>query len=832
MASVGCRGFLGWLWLVGLVGCAAGGLPAVKGAAKASAPHAHAQPVPGEKPPLTPAPQATPELLLELDVAQLIAGVTAGTSVRIEPALIARTWEVPAMDVARPFTMAKGAEASGPAVFVAAVAAGASYELAAVDEELAARGLKLLKGGHCALREAGASGAAILCGDRAPLLAYGSTLMPAAGPLAGDAMLRVSLALGRSIGGDLYEWREAVPRNFDPLLPAHSALDETPALRLAVLDVGFELAHRAVAGYEALGPLQLSAGPPHEGKFTVSATLTPSPGSIVARSLESAGPARVPAAFWELSEATESAVFFDAGLLGPWLQPSPRALELFAKAGVSGFLAELGALPSACFQAGQGVVLATGRQAVVTAAAPKPWPPELPEFGAAPAPAPGSFTLAGVEDAKGACGKAIALALDDYERLAKVAGQSDEQRYVRSLPSEKPLPKGVRLLQVGGATSPSYLGIGQLKGVLWLEQSADLALLRESFADLLAPTAKRRSLRARAELASLGKKNTLLSGFVREDALPFSDAWQSRSNRAGALLGTPEKQDVARVPFAVVRDGLALRISGDIDLGVVRRSFTQIISTAWSTADLARFSGAKQESGLTLLDAACRLGEGSACNWLGVTYGDGRGVPKDVARALPLLDRGCEQGFGMACANVAFYRKPSLSEELRLFQRACELNSPMGCAWWGVRLLDQDEPGNLRAAFEKLQIGCANYVGWACARIGAHYNEGVGLAQNSERGADFEERACRLQSGAGCAGLGNAYIDGKGRPKDAARGLELLQEACKMDPAQGCYTLGLAYLQGHGTAKDESAARQHFTTACEAEHAEACRMLAEMAGEP
>lgn len=652
MASVGCRALLGWLSLVGLVGCASGALPAGKVAGRAPAPPARAQPVPGEKPPLTPAPLATPELLLELDVAQLIAGVTAGTSVRIEPALIAQAWQVPAMDVARPFSMAKGAEASGPAVFAAAVATGASYELGATDEELAARGLKLLKGGQCALREGGPSGRAILCGDRGPLLAYGSTLVPAAGPLAGGAMLHVSLGLGRSIGSDLYEWREAVPRHFDPLLPAHSALDETPALRLAVLDMGFELAHRAVVGYESLGPLQLSAGPPHDGKFTVSASLTPSPGSMVARSIESAGPARVPAAFWELSDATESAVFFDAGLLVPWLQPSRRALELFAKAGTSGFLAELGALPSACLQAGQGVVVATGRQAVVAAVAPKSWPPEVPEFGAAPAAAPPSFRLAGVEDAKGACGKAIAVALDDYERLAKVAGQSDEQRYVRRLPAEKPLPPGVRLLQVGGATSPSYVGIGQRRGVLWLEQSADLALLRESFADLLAPSGKRRSLKARAELAPLGKTPTLLSGFVREDALPFSDAWQSRSNRAGALLGAPEKQEVARVPFAVVRDGLALRISSDIDLGVVRRSFTQIISAAWSTPDLARLVGAKQESGLLLLDAACRLGEGSACNWLGVTYGDGRGVPKDVARALPLLDRGCEQGFGMACANL------------------------------------------------------------------------------------------------------------------------------------------------------------------------------------
>ncbi|MES1188346.1 MAG: tetratricopeptide repeat protein [Myxococcales bacterium] len=831
MRSVGCLA-CGWLSLVGLVGCAPAALPVAKVTAKPSAPSARAQPVVGEKPPLTPAPLGTPEVLLELDVTQLLAGVTAGTSVRLEPELIARAWQVPAMDVTRPFTMAKGADTSAPAVFAASVASGASYELAAPDEELAARGFKLLKGGQCAVREGGESASAILCGDRGTLLAFGSALQPSSGPLAGGAMLRASMALGRSIGSDLYGWREAVPRTFDPLLPAHSALDEGPELRLAVLDVGFELAHRVVAGYEALGPLELSAGAPHAGKFTLSATLAPKADSIVARSVEAAGPARMPAAFWELSEATEAAIFFDAGLLAPWLAPSPRALGLLAKAGGAGRLAELAALPSACLQAGQGVVLATGHQAAVTAATPKPWPPELPEFGPPATPASPSFMLLGVEDPKGQCGKAIAAALDGYQRLATVAGQTDEQRYVHTLAVEKLLPKGARLLEVGSKTSRSYVGIGQRKGALWLAESADLALLKASLSDLLAPAGKRRNLRTRSELAELGKTPTLLSGFLREDALPFSDAWQSHSNRAGVLLGAPEKQDVARVPFAVVRDGRALRISSDIELGVVRRSFTKIISTAWGTPDLARLSGAKQESGLTLLDAACRLGEGSACNWLGVTYGDGRGVTKDVARALPLLERGCEQGFGMACANVAFYRKPATSEELRLFQRACELNSPLGCAWWGVRLLDQDEPGNLRAAFEKLQIGCANYVGWACARIGAHFQAGVGLAQNDEKGADFQERACQLNFGSGCAELAGAYIDGKGRPKDAARGMELLQEACKLDPAQGCYALGRAYLQGHGTAKDEAAARERFNTACEAEHAEACRALAEMAGEP
>lgn len=735
------------------------------------------------------------------------------------------------MDLGRPVVMGKAAAQSAPLLFATAVAPGASYQLAPADEELASRRLKLLKGGNCAVRE-GEPGPAILCGPRAALLAFGASLAPGAGPLPGGAMMRLHLELGRSLGSDLYEWRAGVPRSLDPLVPTHSPLDAAPGLRPAVLDVGFELTHRIVQAYEALGPLQISAARPQNGKFTVTATLAPAPDSIVARSVETARPARVPAAFWELSDTTESALFFDAGLLTPLLELSPRALGLFAKARGAGLVDELSALPAACARAGQAVVLASGHKAAAAAKLTKPWPPEVPEFGAPSTPPRPSYTLLGVEDAKGACGKAIEAALDSYERLALVSGKPDEQRYLRRLPVEKPLPKGVRLLQVGAGSQASYWGIGQRKGALWLEQSSDLALLKESLTDLLAPSAKRRGLKARAELAQLGKTPALVSGFVREETLPFSSAWQAQSSRLGAVLGAEDKKDVARALFAVVREGAALRISGDVDVGLVRRAFAKIIAGAWSTPELARLGGAQQESGLRLLDAACQLGEGSACNWLGVTYGDGRGVPKDVERALPLLERGCELGFGMACANVAFYRKPGKAEELRLFQRACEQSSPIGCAWWGVRLLDQDEPGNLRTAFEKLQIGCGGYIGWACARIGAHYREGVGLAQNDEKGADFEERACDLQLGSGCAELAGAFIDGKGRPKDATRGMALLQKACKLDKAEGCYALGRAYLDGHGTAKDEGAARERFNTACDAEHAEACRVLAETAGEP
>jgi len=769
---------------------------------------------------------------MQLDFARLLAELTAGTSAQLDSGIVARAWQVPAMDAERPVALAKGGSASAPTLFATAALAGAAYELAPPDAELSARGLKLLEGGSCAVRE-GSGGATILCGERAPLLAFGETLAPSAGPLPGGALLQASFGLERSLAGEVYEWRESVPRRIDPLFPAGSPLEQTPGLHLAALDVGFEVAHRLVEAYEAIGAVQLSAGRARAGKLAVTATLTPAAGSIVARGIEAALPARVPAAFWELSASTDSALFFDAGLLRPLLEPSPRALGLLAQAGGSVLAAELGALASACAQPGQAIALATGRKAAAAAPVAKPWPPEVPGSGAPAPPASPTFTLLGLEDAKRACAKAVTTALDDYERLATVAERAGAKRYLRSLVAEKPLAKGVRLVQLGGDNEPRYIGIAERHGALWLGQSDDLALLRDTLSELLTPGLARRSLRARPELLGLAKTPTLLNGFVREDILPFSSARQAAQG-ARAASGSPgdEKKDVARVPFAIVREGASLRISADVDVGAARGSFARLMAAGWGTPELAKLSGTRRDSGMQLLDAACKLGEGSACNWLGVTYGDGRGVARDVERALPLLERGCELGFGMACANVAFYRKPGPAEELRLFQRSCELNAPLGCAWWGVRLLQQNEPGNQRKAFEQLQIGCDTFVGWACARIGAHYRAGIGLPRNDERSADFQGRACELSFGSGCAELAAAFIDGRGRRQDTRLGMQLLEKACRIDQAEGCYALGRAYLEGHGTPKDEAAAREHLNTACDAEHAEACRALGELAGEP
>jgi len=785
----------------------------------------------GEKAALTPAPAATAELSIALDVAGLFGALTAGTGARLAPALVSQAWQTPAMDASRPILVFKGSTPSAPSVFATALLPGAKLTLAPVDEELAKRGLRAIEGSGCAVREGGPGGSLILCGPREALLAFAPTaaLPPAALP--GAAISLISMTLVRSLADGLYDLRSAVPRHIDPLFTANSALTQAPALRLAAHDIGFELVERLIAGYEGLGPLVVAVTLAPHDKLAYTVTLEPKASSPFARAVEGARPAGVPAAFLELAQGTDSALFMDSAFFAPAWELSARSLGLLAEARAGGLVDELSALPLACGRPGQGLAFAVGHDSPSEAQAEPPWPPEVKEFAPASLPPSNGYTLLGVEDPKGACGKALAALLASHERLSATPHQLAETRYLRSLAADKALPKGTQLVQLGSTAQPVYIGFGQRKGALWIAQASELALLKSTLADLLAPKPRRKTLKARPELAQLGAEPAVLHGFLREDALPWSSASQRDKRSAGKpALGSDDASK--RLPFKLARHGAGVRFVGELDVSVMRRAFGKLIADSWGNLGDQRLTSAQRELGLSLLDAACHLGDGSACNWLGVSYGDGRGIPKDEPRALALLQLGCQQRFGTACANIAFYSKPDKAEELRLFQQACELDSAIGCAWWGVRLLDLDEPARQREGLAKLQVGCGGLVGFACARIASHYREGVGLPQDDLKAADFQERACEIGFAFGCVELAEAFFGAKGRARDEARGFALLQKACSTDKASGCFALGGAYLDGRGTPKDEAAAREQFNVACEAEHAEACRALAEMAGEP
>jgi TPR repeat protein len=439
--------------------------------------------------------------------------------------------------------------------------------------------------------------------------------------------------------------------------------------------------------------------------------------------------------------------------------------------------------------------------------------------------------LIAIEDDQGRCAKAVTLMLDDYLRMRATAGSESNQRYLKVLPSPKPLPKSARLFSIGEGDEPTYLALATHRGALWLARSTDLPYLERTLTDLLSPGPVRQSLKSRRELATLTTTGALASGFWREDEISLSDLLDARQSRPGARSPMRDDRQVRRVPFSVVRAGRSLSVGVQVDVVAVRRVVARLLGEAIRGRDLAPLPAEQRDAALRVLDAACLLDDAASCNIAGVIYGEGRGVPKDLERAVSLLDRACRLQNGFGCANLTFYQKLAAADELKLFQKSCDLGTPFGCAWLGARMLEQDN-ADKRLAMSKLQLGCDGYVGFACARIGSHYWNGMGLPKDEEKAADFFERACLLRNGVGCVELASALQLGKGRQRDEVLALTMLKDGCKLDKADGCFALGTAYLRGVGTPKDVNLAKQHLGTACDANHAEACRWLAELSEEP
>jgi hypothetical protein len=87
------------------------------------------------------------------------------------------------------------------------------------------------------------------------------------------------------------------------------------------------------------------------------------------------------------------------------------------------------------------------------------------------------------------------------------------------------------------------------------------------------------------------------------------------------------------------------------------------------------------------LDLACKGGESEGCVMLGVLYDNGKGVPKDEARAAALYEMGCNGNASLGCvfSGQRIWRvsnHPSRDELLRalaFFTKACHLHREQGC---------------------------------------------------------------------------------------------------------------------------------------------------------
>lgn len=180
--------------------------------------------------------------------------------------------------------------------------------------------------------------------------------------------------------------------------------------------------------------------------------------------------------------------------------------------------------------------------------------------------------------------------------------------------------------------------------------------------------------------------------------------------------------------------------------------------TAPATASApAKPTGSCEAGGALECTSRCDQGDAASCAAAGAMYKDGKGAPKDPARARPLLEKGCDGGQLAACAGageILYHVAPKdPAKALTLFQKACDGGEPVGC----------------------VDLGWASSGSW-----------GPGAQKDLAASAAYFGKACNEKTSLGCYGLGTLYKSGQGVGVDPVRARSLFDQACRGGVAVAC----------------------------------------------
>lgn len=284
--------------------------------------------------------------------------------------------------------------------------------------------------------------------------------------------------------------------------------------------------------------------------------------------------------------------------------------------------------------------------------------------------------------------------------------------------------------------------------------------------------------------------------------------------------------------------------------------------------------------------AACACDDGAGCYHLGIALRHARGVAPDQSAALAAFRRGCEAGYGPACAQEAWAHRegtlglepdprradPIFARARPLLQAGCAAGDPSSCfdlghLWRFGLVVDED----LEQATSLFAGACDAGLHDACYMLAVMAHEQA-LALIEEHCPRPVQRSC-LNRVPGAAGLKEAVRALYERRRQAlretcdrghygacatlpdaarvaavqeaecrsgnygacidvaaahpARAESLLAPACRRRVGEACAILGRRHRDGDGTDVDLARARSYLRKACDAGWAAACADLAD-----
>ncbi len=203
---------------------------------------------------------------------------------------------------------------------------------------------------------------------------------------------------------------------------------------------------------------------------------------------------------------------------------------------------------------------------------------------------------------------------------------------------------------------------------------------------------------------------------------------------------------------------------------------------------------AKRKSEFLRMISRAEDGSGYAQNQLGEMYRDGKGTPRDAARAEEWFTRAAQQGH--------------VGAQLSLGKLYCwgDKGVPEDRARGMKFIIESAESGHVQARFDLGQI----YQG---RLLRGNENEALALK--------WLVSAAESRNPVAQAHLGSSLYHGRGIPRDRTRGVEYLTKAAEQGDVGAQYELGEIYHGGIGMENGDAQAVRWFTKAAEQGHIEA-----------
>ena len=219
-----------------------------------------------------------------------------------------------------------------------------------------------------------------------------------------------------------------------------------------------------------------------------------------------------------------------------------------------------------------------------------------------------------------------------------------------------------------------------------------------------------------------------------------------------------------------------------------------------------------------LFNYLMKKGNESAQHCLGCNYKDGKGVKRNINKAIELLTPLVENEYVEAISDLGYcYELINENKKaFELYEKAVLLGDERSlynlarcyCIGLGVKR-NFDLAYNYFTKIESMK----GYSGSACYYIGLIHLEKEFTGYNVNKGIEYLEKAIDKGCYWSYSELGPIYIDGKVVKRDCDKGIKYLQRGVMLDDKASCANLAYAYEKGKGIKKDYKMALKYYKKA-------------------